>query len=95
MELSGFVVPAGEGAKVWVIDELMTFIATSEDTGGAYALTDSVISPGGGPPLHIHNREDEAFWVLEGELEVTIGDRILLASQAVLLISPEASRIRL
>jgi quercetin dioxygenase-like cupin family protein len=36
------------------------------------SLTDSVVPPGGGPPPHIHHREDEAFWVLEGELEVMV-----------------------
>jgi quercetin dioxygenase-like cupin family protein len=67
-------VTEGEGKKLWVADELMTFKASSEDTGGAYALTDSVVPPGGGPPPHVHHREDEAFWVLEGELEVTVGE---------------------
>ena len=66
-------VPPGEGRKLWVTDELMTFIASGEDTGGAYSLTDSTVPPQGGPPPHIHHREDEAFWVLEGELEVFVG----------------------
>ena len=64
----------GEGKKLWVVDELMTFKASGKDTGGAYSLTDSVVLPGGGPPPHIHHREDEAFWVLEGELEVVVGE---------------------
>src|SRR5687768_16970647 len=59
-------VTEGEGKMLWVVDELMTFKASGEDTGGAYALTDSVVPPGGGPPPHIHHWEDEAFWVLEG-----------------------------
>lgn len=63
----------GEGTRFWVADELMTFKALGEETGGAYALTDSVVPPGGGPPPHVHHREDEAFWVLEGELEITAG----------------------
>jgi mannose-6-phosphate isomerase-like protein (cupin superfamily) len=66
-------VTEGEGKKLWVADELMAFKASGKDTGGAYALTDSVVPPGGGPPPHLHHREDEAFWVLEGELEVTAG----------------------
>lgn len=69
----------GEGKKVWVVDEWITFKASAEDTGGAYSLTDSVVPPGGGPPPHIHHREDEAFWVLEGELEVSVGERTLAA----------------
>lgn len=52
----------------------MTFKASGEDTGGAYSLTDSMVPPQGDPPPHIHHREDEAFRVLEGELEVLVGD---------------------
>jgi len=63
-----------EGKSLWVVDELMTFKAVGEDTGGAYALTDSLVPPQGGPPPHIHHLEDEAFWVLEGELEVSVGE---------------------
>lgn len=57
--------PPGEGKKLWVAEELITFKAADENTGGAYALTDSVVLPRGGPPPHVHHREDEAFWVLE------------------------------
>jgi quercetin dioxygenase-like cupin family protein len=73
-------VTEGEGKMLWVVDELMTFKASGEDTGGAYALTDLVVPPGGGPPPHIHHREDEAFWVLEGELEVMVGESTFRAS---------------
>jgi len=62
-----------EGTRLWVVDELVTFKATGRDTNGAYALTDSVVPPQGGPPPHVHHREDEAFWVLEGDLEVSVG----------------------
>src|SRR5215211_4724856 len=43
----------GEGKMLWVADELMTFKATAEDTGGAYSLTDSVVPPGGGSFVHL------------------------------------------
>ena len=72
-------VAEGEGKRLWVADELMTFKASGEDTGGAYALTDSVVPSGGGPPPHIHQREHEAFWVLEGELEVQVGENTFRA----------------
>ena len=52
----------------------MTFKASGEDTGGAYSLTDSMVPPQGDPPPHIRHREDEAFRVLEGELEVLVGE---------------------
>ena len=70
----GALVPLGEGKKLRVTDGLMTLKASGEDTGGAYSLADSMVPPQGGPPPHIHHREDEAFWVLEGELEVSVGE---------------------
>ena len=72
-------VPPGGGKRLWVTDELVTFKASGEDTGEAYALTDSTVPPQGGPPPHIHHREDEAFWVLEGELEVSVGENTFRA----------------
>ncbi len=72
-------VPEGEGKMLWVVDELITFKASGEDTGGAYSLTDSVVPPGGGPPPHVHHQEHEAFWVLEGELEVQVGENTFRA----------------
>jgi hypothetical protein len=62
---------------LWVVDELMTLKASAEHTGRAYSLTDSVVPSGGGPPPHVHHREHEAFWVLEGELEVQVGEKHL------------------
>lgn len=73
-ERGATLVPPDEGKKLWVADEMMTFKASGEDTGGAYSLTDSTVPPQGGPPPHIHHREDEAFWVLEGRLEVLVGE---------------------
>jgi hypothetical protein len=45
----------------------MTLKATRESTGGAYGLVDSWVPAGASPPLHVHHREDEAFYVIEGE----------------------------
>ena len=73
-------IPEGEGKMLWVVDELITFKASGEDTGGAYSLTDSVVPPGGGPPPHVHHHEHEAFWVLEGELEVQVGENTFRAA---------------
>jgi quercetin dioxygenase-like cupin family protein len=40
----------------------------ADTTDGAYGLVESTIAPGASPPLHVHRREDEAFYVLEGEM---------------------------
>jgi quercetin dioxygenase-like cupin family protein len=62
------VLLANQGPAYWVVGDLYTILTSGEDTGGAFALIHAVVPPGGGPPPHVHRREDEAFYVLEGEL---------------------------
>ena len=50
-------------------------LATGEETDGGYFLTHSIVPPGGGPPAHIHTREEEAFYLIRGELVFLVGDR--------------------
>jgi len=50
----------------------MRFIMTAAHTGGAYALAEQVIRPGNGAPPHIHHREAESFYILEGTFEATV-----------------------
>lgn len=58
---------------VIVAGDRYRFLATSEDTGGAYALWHAMIPPGGGPPMHVHSREDERFDVLTGRVRFRVG----------------------
>jgi quercetin dioxygenase-like cupin family protein len=69
----------GEGRTVAVVGDVYRFLATGEDTNGKYALWEAVVPPGGGPPPHVHSREEEGFYVLEGQITLTIGDRRLVA----------------
>ena len=65
----------GEGDSFWVLGDLYTFKVTGEQTNGAFTVIDQVIQPQGGPPPHIHHREDEAFYVLEGTFSLLSGDQ--------------------
>ncbi len=73
-------VPSGDGPTVWVVGDTYTFKARGEDTNGAFALFEGTVPPGAGPLPHVHRREDEAFYVLEGELEILDGDRTFTAT---------------
>jgi len=55
---------------VAVVGDTYTLLLTSKDTAGRYCLIDMLIPPGGGPPPHRHDFE-EAFSVLEGQIEAT------------------------
>lgn len=65
----------GEGESFWVLGDLYTFKATGKQTNGAFTVIDQVIQPAGGPPPHIHQREDEAFYILEGRFSFLTGDK--------------------
>jgi len=50
---TGFL-PAGKGRSVWVVGDRYTLKVSGEETGGAFALLEALVPPGGGPPPHIH-----------------------------------------
>ena len=64
----------GDGRSLRVLGEVVTYKITSERTGGAYSLFEVASEPGGGLPPHVQHREDEAFYVLEGEYEFLDND---------------------
>ena len=65
-----------EGRVLAVTGDVYRFLATGEDTNGKYAVWEAVVPPGGGPPPHVHSREEEGFYVLEGEITFTVnGER--------------------
>lgn len=52
-------------------------LATAEDTSGRYSLVEVRDEPGSGPPMHRHQQEDEAFYILEGEYEIYSQDGLV------------------
>jgi quercetin dioxygenase-like cupin family protein len=67
-----------ECRTVAVVGDVYRFLATGEDTNGNYALWEAIVPPGGGPPSHVHSREEEGFYVLEGEITLTVnGERVV------------------
>jgi quercetin dioxygenase-like cupin family protein len=69
------IIPNGEGKHVWAMGVHVTIRITSEVTNGLYSVFEDVVPPGAGPPLHTHTKEDETMFILEGELEVTLGEQ--------------------
>jgi quercetin dioxygenase-like cupin family protein len=85
-------IPPGEGKSVWIANnELVTFKTTGKDTGEAFALVEVVGLPGSGPPPHIHNRVDEIYCLLEGELEVLDGERTFTANAGSIFHIPKGT----
>ncbi len=67
-----------QGRIVAVLGDVYRFLATGEDTNGKYALWEAIVPLGGGPPPHVHSREEEGFYILEGEITFTVnGERVV------------------
>jgi len=71
----GYALAAGGGANIWFLDTRMTVKAGGEETNGAFTLLEWAAPVGFGPPLHRHDREDEAFYLIDGAIEVSCGDQ--------------------
>jgi quercetin dioxygenase-like cupin family protein len=78
----------GEGRTIAVVGDVYRFLATGEDTNGKYALWEALVPPGGGPPPHVHSREEEGFYILEGEITFQVGDKRLVAGPGVFANMP-------
>ena len=86
---SGFkLVPPKEGRTLMVAGGRYTIKASGEDTGGAYALIEMFLPPGSGPPPHLHEREEESFYILEGTLLFQVGDETLTAEAGTFVKTP-------
>jgi quercetin dioxygenase-like cupin family protein len=79
----------GEGdARWWLGVSLATVKATGKETGGHYTLVEVLEPEGEEVPLHVHHNEDEAFWILEGELTFEVGDQMIKASPGSFVFGP-------
>ena len=77
-----------QGRTVALVGDVYRFLATGEDTDGKYALWEAIVPPGGGPPPHVHSREEEGFYVLEGEITLQVGDERLVATAGMFVNMP-------
>ncbi|MCY2967284.1 MAG: cupin domain-containing protein [Planctomycetota bacterium] len=77
-----------EGRTVAVVGDVYRFLATGEETDGKYALWEAIVPPGGGPPPHVHSREEEGFYILEGEITFSIGDERVVATTGMFANMP-------
>lgn len=72
-ELKAFKRAPSLGLSKWENGNLTTNLAEKKDTNGAFFLVEAMLAPGTEPPPHVHSREDELFYVLEGEFDVYVG----------------------
>jgi quercetin dioxygenase-like cupin family protein len=82
---------AGEHLSMAAIGHEFWIKAPSERTGGSFSLTESTTAPGKLVGWHVHDAEDEAFYVLDGEYRFTVGGDELLARAGGLIFIPRGA----
>ena len=81
----------GRGSRkdsFWYTGWLLTFLATGDQKQGRFALIHALTRKGNCPPRHIHRKEDESFYILEGEVTAWIGDQTIRGTPGTLIFGP-------
>ena len=84
------VLGQGEGKMIKLPGHKITHKVSGLDTNGAYSMLEVELD-GDGPPLHIHKSEDESFYVLEGEINLLVGERNIRATAGSLIFVPKGT----
>lgn len=79
----------GEGDALWFFGCLVTVKAATETTAGTLAVIEHLAPQGAGSPLHVHRREDEWFYVIEGELTLWVGGETIVAPAGSFVFGPK------
>jgi len=86
--MQAYMVKRNEAESVWFLNTLVSYKASSNQTSGQFGLIEQLLPPGFEPPLHIHHREDEAFYVLEGQITFTCNDNTFEAEAGSFVFLP-------
>jgi mannose-6-phosphate isomerase-like protein (cupin superfamily) len=83
-----FALANGDGERLWFLNSEITIKATAASTGGDLFLMETHVPAGFSPPLHVHHDEHEAFYVLEGELDIVCGSERYRAGAGAFVFLP-------
>lgn len=77
--LAALSVPANRGEARWWGEGLAVIKVSGAETDGRVAIIEVTEPPGAEAPRHVHHREDEGFWVLDGEVTLEVGGQTIVA----------------
>jgi mannose-6-phosphate isomerase-like protein (cupin superfamily) len=86
--MNPIAISSDQGQKLNILGIPLSIRIHGRDTGGALSVVESHDVTGGGPPPHIHHREDETFQILEGEYEWMVGDKRFIAHKGATIFAP-------
>jgi len=68
-----------EADATYFFNALMTTVASTAETGGAYNLTEHLVTAASNPPMHVQADEDEAFYIIDGVVEFEVDGQVVVA----------------
>lgn len=77
-----------QGRSIALGGDINRFVAISKDTGGSFSQWEVIVPPGGGPVPHLHSREIESFFVMEGSVVFQIEDNRVEAPTGTFVLAP-------
>ena len=83
--------PNGTAPAVYGPGDIYNLVITGEETNNAFFQFEAIVPAGGGPPPHIHSREDESFYVVSGSLEIILGDKTYQAKAGDFVFIPRGT----
>ena len=83
-----FVLRKGEGMSVWSLGGRFTVKVTQTDVGGRFSLVETLAFRSTEPPLHIHHNEDEAWYIVDGQMTFYVGDEVIQAGAGSFVFAP-------
>jgi mannose-6-phosphate isomerase-like protein (cupin superfamily) len=86
--LKPFLTASDEGEARWWFACLAEIKVTAEQTNGLLSIIEITEGPNAQGPLHVHHREDEGFWILEGDVTIEIGDETVHAHAGEFAFGP-------
>ena len=78
----------GEGDARWFLEFLVTIKSSAQTTDGGVAVVEHLAPRGAGSPLHVHHRDDEWFYVIDGELTFWVGGQVINAPAGSFVYGP-------
>lgn len=84
-----FMLGPGEGQAVWSLGGRFTTKLTGTDASDRFSVTEALAFRSTEPPMHLHHREDEAWYILDGKMTFTVAGDVLEATAGAFVFGPQ------
>lgn len=88
MDQGGVLVAAGAAKVTDVFGIRVDILLTGNDTNGQFSQYEMIVPPGAGAPPHVHEQDDETFFVIDGDFEFLCGDQVHRGSAGTSVFLP-------